>query len=68
MNDTAPEIRKLVHEKLMALSGEQRFVLGASMFESARRMVLASLPQGLPDRELKQRLFERFYGRPLFPK
>ena len=62
MTDTPPEIERVVRDKLMALSGEERFVMGALMFESAREMVQASLPKGLSEPEQRRQLFERFYG------
>ncbi len=48
MTDTPPEIAKLVHQKLMARSPEERFLMGIRMFDAARDVVLASLPKGLP--------------------
>ncbi len=63
MTDTPPEIARLVREKLMALSGEERFVMGAQMFESAREMVLASLPRDLSSAERRRQLFQRLYGK-----
>ena len=65
MTDTSPEVAQLVHDRLMALSGAERFRMGVEMFDVARRMVLASLPADLTDVERKQRLFERLYGEPL---
>jgi hypothetical protein len=65
MTDTPPEIRKLVHDRLMALSGEERFLMGARMFESARTIILASLPKDLSAEELRRKLFERIYGKKL---
>lgn len=62
MNDTSPETAELYRSLLMARSGEERFIMGALMFDSARAMVLASLPPGLPRDEVRRRLFERFYG------
>ena len=62
MNDTSPEVAELVRQKLMARSPEERFAMGAAMFESAREMVLASLPKDQPPLELRRRLFERIYG------
>lgn len=62
MTDTSPEITAMVRHRLMALSGAERFRMGAEMFEAARRMVLASLPTDLSETELKQQLFERIYG------
>jgi hypothetical protein len=65
MNDTSPEIAELVRQKLMARSGEERFLMGVRMFDAARDVVLASLPAGLSAEELKRQLFQRFYGQPL---
>jgi len=65
MNDTPPEIEKKIHELMMARSGAERLIIGSSMFDAARRIVLASLPKDLSDEELKRRLFERIYGQPL---
>ena len=65
MNDTSSEIAEIVRVRLMALSGAERFVMGARMFEASRRMVLASFPAGLSDAERKRRLFTRFYGEAL---
>ncbi len=65
MNDTPPEIEKKVREMMMARSGAERMIMGASMFDAARAMVLASLPKDLPEEEIKRRLFERIYGAPM---
>lgn len=65
MDDTAPEIREMMSAMLMRRSGEERFIMGALMFDAARELVIASLPPGLPPPELKRRLFERMYGFPL---
>lgn len=65
MTDTSPEIAELVRQKLMAKSGEERFLMGVRMFEAAREMALASLPADLSQEELKCQLFERLYGQPM---
>ena len=65
MNDTPPEIAEIVRQKLMAHSGEERFLMGVRMFDAAREMTLASLPAGLSAEELKRRLFQRLYGQPM---
>ena len=62
MNDTPPEVKQMVRDRLMALSGEERFFMGSRMFDTARRMVLASFPDGLTETDRKRRLFERIYG------
>ena len=63
MTDTPPEIARMVRVKLMALSGEERLVMGAQMFESAREVVMASLPRDLSEVELRRQLFRRLYGK-----
>lgn len=65
MNDTPPEIEERFREMMMARSGAERLIMGASMFDAARTIVLASLPKDLPEEELKRRLFERIYGAPM---
>jgi hypothetical protein len=63
MTDTGSEIERIMRAKLMARSGEERFVMGAHMFESAREMVKASLPRGLSEAEQRRQLFKRLYGK-----
>ena len=55
----------MLRNKLMALSGEMRFIMGAQMFESAMAMAKASLPSGLPVAEQRRRLFKHIYGKEL---
>lgn len=68
MTDTSAEIQRLMREKLMARSGEERFLMGAQMFESARAMVQASLPKNLAEPERRRQLFRRLYGKELILK
>ena len=65
MNDTTPEIAERMRVLMMARSGSERVMMGASMFDAARTMVLASLPRDISDDEAKRRLFERIYGETL---
>jgi hypothetical protein len=62
MTDTPPEIASMVRARIMSLPASERFRMGTQMFEAARRMILASLPAGLSEREQKQLLFQRIYG------
>lgn len=62
MNDTSPEIEQKFREMLMAKSGAERMVMGASMYDAARTIVRASLPENLTPDELRIRLFKRIYG------
>lgn len=65
MNDTSPEIERKMQELMMARSGAERLTMGASMFDAARALVIASLPKDLPEADFKQVLFERIYGTPM---
>ena len=65
MRDTPPEMERMIRNKIMALSGEMRFIIGAKMFESAMEMAKASLPPGLPIAERRRRLFKHTYGKEL---
>ena len=64
MNDTPPEIERMVRERIMARSAEERFIMGARTFDAALEMIRASLPADLSKAEQKRRLFERLYGNP----
>lgn len=65
MRDTPPDFERMVRERLMAMSPEERFVRGALMFDAARAIVLASLDPELEGLERKRALYERIYGEPL---
>jgi hypothetical protein len=65
VTDTSPEIARMVHDRLMALSGSERLRMGVRSFDAARRMVIASFPADLSDLERKRLLFQRLYGIPL---
>jgi hypothetical protein len=65
VTDTPSEIERMVRNKLMARSGEERFIMGAEMFDSAREMVKASLPKNLSETESRHLLFKRIYGKEL---
>ena len=65
MNDTSEEMEKRYHALLMQRSGEERLKMGCSMFDAARTIVKSSILNenpGLTERELKERIFLRFYG------
>ena len=62
MNDTDPQIAELVRQKLLERSGYERLLMASSMFETAKAMVMASLPTGLSEIEIKGLLVERIYG------
>jgi hypothetical protein len=60
--DTSDEVERIVRDRMMNLSGSERFIIGCQMFESARAVIIASLPKDLNPTEFKRRLYERIYG------
>jgi len=62
MNDTAPEIARLVRQRMLERSGAERMLMGSQMFDTAKTMILASLPDGLTPLEIKEQLCRRLYG------
>jgi hypothetical protein len=62
MDDTTVEVRRYVREQYARLTGVERLLIGAQMFETARTLSLASMPPGGSERERRRRLCERFYG------
>ena len=62
MNDTDPQIAELVRRRLLERSGAERILMGSRMFDVAKAIMLASLPEGLTEIEIKARLCERLYG------
>jgi hypothetical protein len=65
MTDTPPEIERLLRDKIMERSGEERLIMGSQMFDSAREMIKASLPRGLSEAQHRRVLFKRIYGEEL---
>ena len=61
MNDTDPMIQKMLDERYQKMTGEERLKIGFSMFDTARAIVLSSLPQDLSSEDRAVQLFLRFY-------
>ena len=51
----------MVRERYAQMQPVERFLIGVSLFETARAIVLASLPADLPPGELRRKLCERLY-------
>ncbi len=65
MNDTNPEIATLYRNMIMRKSGEERLLIGCSMYDTARKIVLNSIRNNHPEitnTEIKKEIFLRFYG------
>lgn len=61
MNDTSPKIEAMVRERYKQMTPDERVRIAASMFETARAIVLSSLPPNLNRREQRLALARRFY-------
>ncbi|MEI6604093.1 MAG: hypothetical protein WCP35_02200 [Verrucomicrobiota bacterium] len=61
MNDTPSSVDQQFRTMLLAKSGAERMRMGSGMFDSARRLMLASLPKNLPPETIRQLLLARTY-------
>jgi hypothetical protein len=65
MNDTHPDVTVRFKRLMMCKSGQQRLLMGCSMYDAARKIVqsaiLAQRPAITPE-EMKKEIFLRFYG------
>jgi hypothetical protein len=55
----------MMFEKMMARSGSERLIMGCDMFDAARAMVVASLPDGLSETQRRRQIFRRIYAEDL---
>ena len=65
MTDTSPKIEAMIKERYRQMTPDERVRIAASMFETARAIVLSSLPQNLSREERRLALAKRFYGNEL---
>jgi hypothetical protein len=66
MNDTAPGIAALYRNLIMNKSGEERLLMGCSMYDTARQIVRGAINNnrpGITEKEMKKEIFLRFYGK-----
>lgn len=61
MNDTSPEIARMVRKRYAEMEPIQRFLIGVSMFEATRAIALASFSPALSPQDLRRQLCERLY-------
>lgn len=62
MNDTTPRMAAFITGRFGAMSPAERVSIALQMNATARRIVLASLPTGLPVAEVRRLLCQRLYG------
>lgn len=61
MNDTPPEFEAMVNERYRRMTPDERVKIAASMYDTARAIVLSSLPPGLNRRERRLAFARRLY-------
>ena len=61
VRDTAPEINALLFRHMMKRTPGERLAMGMDMTATAKALVLASLPEEMPDAERRAAFMERFY-------
>lgn len=61
MNDTSPEVAEMIAARYAAMTGAERVRIATGMFETARAIVLASLPASATADERRRHLLRRFY-------
>lgn len=62
MSDTTPKIEAMVRDRYRRMTPDERVRIAAEMFETARAIVLASLPQDLDRRQRRLALARRLYA------
>ena len=62
MEDTTPEIRELVYRTVMSRTEEERFLMCAEMFETAKEFAKIGMPEGLTKTERQTYIFKRLHG------
>ncbi len=65
MNDTHPDVAIRFRELMMRKSGEQRLLMGCSMYDTAKQIVRSAIYNNRPDitdTEMKKEIFLIFYG------
>ena len=67
MRDTAPEINALLFRQMMRRTPGERLAMGMDMTATAKALVLASLPEEMPETERRAAFLARFYGSSLDP-
>ncbi|MCH7556945.1 MAG: hypothetical protein IIB56_05740 [Planctomycetes bacterium] len=65
MNDTHPDIAIRFRELMMSKTGEQRLLMGCSMYDTAKKIVRSAIYNsrpGITETEMKKEIFLIFYG------
>lgn len=60
--DTTREIEEMQNKLWMERTPQQRAQFASAMFAACRKVIVASLPKDLSEREFKEQLYFRTYG------
>ena len=66
MNDTHPEIAVRFRNLIMSKTGQERLLMGCSMYDAAKEIVRSSIYNnnpGITKAGMRKEVFLRFYGR-----
>jgi dihydrofolate reductase len=70
MNDTSPDIAEWFRKLMMQKTGEERLLMGCSMYDAAKQIVKDSVCNahpGITNSEIRREIFVRFYGQDFRP-
>ena len=67
MEDTTPQVKKILYKNLMERSEEDRFAMCADMFETSIELARVSMPANLNESEQRRFVFRAIYGEDLPP-
>ncbi len=65
MNDTHPDVVIRFRNLIMSKTGQERLLMGCSMYDTAKEIVRSSIYNsrpGITEAEIKREIFLRFYG------
>ena len=66
MFDTHPDVAIRFRDLMMSKTGEQRLLMGCSMYDTAKKIVRSAIYNNRPEiteEGMKKEIFLRFYGR-----
>lgn len=65
INDTSPEARIAFRKIIASKTEEERILMCAEMFDTAREFIISSMPENLSANDQKRYVYEKTYGEPL---
>ena len=66
MYDTHPDIAIRYRDLMMSKTGQQRLLMGCSMYDTSKQIVRSAIYNSQPEiteEEIKKEIFLRFYGK-----